>query len=175
MNRQYKTLLTGLTLLAFTLTLSGCGSSRGNNQIMSYITTNSAPSPTTDSNTQAQLAEAANSVSQSLQNLSAISRSAHPQARLAPPVNPNRIGMAQTASLDWTGPIEPLSRKVARATGYKFQTLGQRPSSPIIVSISRKNASLAAILRDAIYQAQTQANVSVYPASKLIELRYNNK
>ena len=82
--------------------------------------------------------------------------------------------MAQIASLQWTGPIEPLLRKIAHSTGYHLQVIGTEPPTPIIVSINKKNKPLATILRDAIFQAQGQANVSVYPANKIIELRYKN-
>lgn len=164
-----------LLLLPLAMTLTACSSSPDEqSRIMTYITTDSAPTTVTDANTQNQLAQAANSVSQSLQQLSAVQQAVHPNAKIAPPVNPKRIGMAQVASLQWTGPIEPLLRKIAGATNYKLQVIGNTPSTPIIVSISKKNQPLATILRDAIFQAQGQASISVYPANKMIELRYNN-
>jgi defect-in-organelle-trafficking protein DotD len=156
--------------------LSACSSQpTPQNVMMSYITTDSAPAQTTDADAQSQLSQAAGSVAQSLQELSAIQHATHPQAQLAPPIDPAKIGMAQQASLDWTGPIEPLMQKIAKASGYKLSIIGQQPSIPIVVSISIHNEPLATILRDAIYQAESQATVSVYPRNKIIELRYISK
>ena len=165
-----------LSAASIILLLAACSASpdQGGTVAMSYITTDSAPAPTVDANAQSQLSQAAGSVAKSLQQLSAIQQAVHPQAQLAPPMDPVKIGMAQPASLDWTGPIEPLMRKIASAAGYKLNVIGQAPSIPVVVSISIHNQPLANILRDTVYQAHNQATISVYPKHKIIELRYNN-
>lgn len=171
-----KKILSTTLIISMSALLAACSSNQGQqNAIMSYITTDSAPAQTTDANAQSQLSQAAGSVAQSLQQLSAIQQATHPQAQLAAPIDPAKIGMAQQASLDWTGPIEPLMRKIAAAAGYKLSVIGQAPSIPIVVSISIQNQPLASILRDAIYQAESQATVSVYPKHKILELRYISK
>ena len=155
------------------VSLSACSSPVDKTRIMTYITTDSAPVSTTDADTENQLAQAAQSVSQSLENLSAVEIAAHPSTKIAPPANAHRIGMAQTASLDWSGPIQALLKKIADTSGYRLQILGKQPSIPVIVAISKHNVALATILRDAIFQAQQQADINVYPSSKIIELRYH--
>lgn len=119
-----------------------------------------------------KLAESAASVSTSLQQLAEIERASHPQARLPSPPVPEMIGMAQLATIEWSGPIGPLVGKIAAASHYKVRTLGHPPAIPILVSISAKSTPLADILRDATFQCGSKANIVVYPASKTIELRY---
>lgn len=122
--------------------------------------------------TDAALAEAAVSVSTSLSKLAEIQQAVHPQARLPEPPNAAKIGMADLASVDWTGPIEPLVRKIASASHYKLRVLGHAPAIPIIVSVTAKDTPLADILRDLGFQAEQQAGLVLYPSSRVIELRY---
>jgi len=119
-----------------------------------------------------QLATTADSINKSLQELAQIDRAIHPQAKIPSPLNPDMIGMGQLGSVDWNGPIGPLVKKIAEATNYKLNVLGTRPAIPILVSVSAKDTPLADILRDAGFQCGKKANIVVYPASKIIELRY---
>ncbi len=83
-------------------------------------------------------------------------------------------GMGNTADIDWTGPIEPLIRKIADMTDYKLKILGNSPTIPIIVSISQDQAVIADILKNAGMQAGKRANIVVFPANRVIEVRYAN-
>lgn len=161
-----------LIVLPLALLLAGCSTEK--HLTYSYITTDSAPSPSVDTNAQAQLSEAANSIDGSLQKMSAIDKATHPKAKIQPPKNPKAIGMAQETSLDWTGPIEPLLEKIASASHYKLSVLGKKPAIPVIVSINETNVPLAEILRNATYQVEKKADISVYPSRKTIELRYRS-
>lgn len=138
----------------------------------SYIPTGTAPIKSNDQNAQDQLAEAATSVGHSLQQMSAIQMAIHPKAKLPPPLNPAVIGMAQQTSLEWTGPIEPLLRRIASESHYKLRVLGKEPAIPVIVAINSTNVPLADILRDATYQVEKKANITLYPSTRTIELRY---
>lgn len=115
---------------------------------------------------------AAASISKSLAELAEIERASHPHAKLLSPLDPDMIGMGQLISIDWSGPIGPLAKKIAEASRYKLKILGTPPSIPILVSISAKDTQLADILRDANFQCGNKANLVVYSASKIIELRY---
>lgn len=150
--------------------LSGCATQK--HLTYSYITTKSAPINTTDVNAQSQLSEASVDVNHSLQQMAAIELATHPKAKLPAPLNPALIGMAQQTSLEWTGPIEPLLQKIAEASRYKLRVLGQEPAIPVIVAINETNVPLAEILRDATYQVENKANITLYPGTKTIELRY---
>ena len=119
-----------------------------------------------------RLAETAESVNKSLQELAKINRSLYPQARLPSPIIPDMIGMGQLGSIDWSGPVEPVVKKIAQATKYKLTVLGTLPAIPILVSITAKDVPLADILRDIAFQCGSKANIVTYPASRVIELRY---
>lgn len=121
---------------------------------------------------QVKLAEAATSVSHSLEQLAAMEKAAHPSIKLPPPPDPASIGMARLASVDWTGPVEPLVRRIAAVTGYRVRVLGRPLAIPALVSISAKNTPLADILRDAGFQVEKKADIIVYPHSHVIEIRY---
>lgn len=125
-------------------------------------------------NAQIQLAEAATSVSKDLNQLAEIEKAETPKTKMQPPPNPASIGMAQLASTDWTGPVEPLLNKIAKASHYKLQVLGRKPAIPVIVSVNAQNEPLATILRDASFQASKKIDVAVYPRRKIIEMRYLN-
>jgi len=91
---------------------------------------------------------------------------------LSRPINPARYGMANLASVDWIGPVEPLLQKIAAVTHYRLRVIGRSPPVPVIVTIDVNDKPIADILRNATYQAAKRANVLVYPRTKVIELRY---
>lgn len=137
-----------------------------------YVTTDSAPVNTTDRKAQAMLAETAQSVNKSMQELSAIQIATHPDVKIQAPQNAAAIDMAQQTSLDWTGPVNPLLDKIAKASGYHVRVLGTEPAIPVIVSINANDEPLANILRDTTYQVAHKARIKLYPKTKVIELRY---
>jgi defect-in-organelle-trafficking protein DotD len=53
-----------------------------------------------------------------------------------------------------------------------MRILGKSPAIPIIISITAHNTPLADVLRDANFQCGRRANVAIYAANKVIELRY---
>ena len=140
---------------------------------LKYVTANSAPSAVTDGEAQAQVAEAATAVGHSLQQLSAMELATHPGKKIPKPFTAKGTGMGQIASVDWTGPAEPLLRKIAKATHYHLRIVGHKPAIPVLVSVNMRNQPVAAILRNVTYQIVTKANIAVYPRNRSIELRYN--
>ena len=110
----------------------------------------SLPSDDQDVRTaQVKLANSADEVNQSLQELASIERASHPAVKVPNPMDPNIVNMAQILSIDWTGPIAALVQKTAKISKYRVRILGKSPAIPIIVSITAKNTPLADILRDA--------------------------
>ena len=135
-----------------------------------YVQTVSQP---VDDKAAVQIAEAAQSVSHSLQDLARIQEAATPPAKGKTLPDPATFGMTEFASVDWAGPIEPLVNKIASASQFKVKVLGKRPAIPVLINISAKNAALADILRDVDFQAGKKADIKVYAARKILELRYN--
>jgi defect in organelle trafficking protein DotD len=135
------------------------------------ISSDQAPQPAT-AFVDERLADTARTVSQSMQRLASIESATHPQVAMPEPVDPESIEMAQKASVDWTGPVEPLVKKVAAASHYQLHVLGQRPAIPTLVKLNAKEQTLAQILRNLGYQIRHAANITVYPKRKIIELKY---
>ena len=125
-----------------------------------------------------KLAEAANSVSRSLTELSRIEAATTDPAKVDRLPNAQAYHIKGTASVDWTGPIGPLVKQIAAASNYRLRIVGNPPAVPIIISITTKNAQLGEILRDADFQASRKADIVVYPKTKtsdaIIELRYSH-
>ena len=121
---------------------------------------------------EASLAEASYSVSRSVVDLAETAQAAHPLPDLAPPPSPATYGMAGLTTVDWSGPVEPLLRQIAKAANYRVRVLGTPPAIPVIVTIYTKNAMLGDILRDVGYQCGRRAAVVVFPETRVIELRY---
>lgn len=123
-------------------------------------------------NSSSSLAEASYAVSRSIVSLSETAQAAHPLPNLDPGPSPASYGMAGLTSVDWSGPVEPLVRQLAKAANYRVRVLGRSPAIPVLVSVYDKNMMLADIIRDVGYQCGRRATIVVYPDSRIIELRY---
>jgi defect in organelle trafficking protein DotD len=119
-----------------------------------------------------KLAEAAVSVSDSMLEMARIEKVITPPSKDNTLTIPNAYNLQARASVDWSGPIEELTGRIAKASHYKLRVLGQEPSVPVLISLSTKDESLAEILRDIDYQAGKKAFIHVYPNSQVVELRY---
>jgi defect-in-organelle-trafficking protein DotD len=164
-----------LILLSTILALSACATKPKNDGTFRYADDAKTGDYLVDSGVQkarTKLAEAALSTSDSLNQLAAMEKVGAPRTKLAQPLDADRIGLGGLASVDWTGPIEPLVLKLANAGNYKFRAVGKNPSIPVLVAVYASNMPLADILRDANLQAGKKADVVVYPNNRLIELRY---
>lgn len=149
-----------LFILLSTAFLSLCG-----------CATQPPPQPKMD-NTDRSLAEGSYSVSRSLVSLAETAQAAHPLPQLEPPPSPDTYGMGGLTSVDWSGPVEPLVRQIAKTANYRVRVLGTQPAIPVIVTVYDKNIMLADVLRNVGYQCGRRAAVVVYPESRTIEIRY---
>lgn len=119
-----------------------------------------------------KLAEAAVSVSDSMLEMARIEKVITPPNKDNTLTIPNAYNMQARASVDWSGPIEELTTRVAKSAHFKLRVLGKAPAVPVLISLSVKDVSLAELLRDIDYQAGKKANIHVYPNSQVVELRY---
>lgn len=119
-----------------------------------------------------KLAEAAVSVSDSMLEMARVEKVITPPHKDNTLTIPNAYNLQARASVDWSGPIEELIDRIAKASHFKIRVLGKSPAIPVLISISIKDKSLAEILRDIDYQAGRKANIHVYPNSQIVELRY---
>ncbi|MCX7089923.1 MAG: type IVB secretion system lipoprotein DotD [Legionellales bacterium] len=121
-----------------------------------------------------KLAEAAHSVSRAMMAMAVVEKVLTPPQKGNVLTIPNAAGLQARVSVDWTGPIEEITRKIAKASHYDLQILGQAPVIPILVGVRARDKSLSEILRNIDYQAGNKAVIRVYPKRKIIEIRYAN-
>jgi defect in organelle trafficking protein DotD len=123
-------------------------------------------------NVESQLVAAAQSIEQSLTVLAAAEKSENPPILDTTPLTTPEGGMAGKADIDWTGPLAPLIQKIAAMTDYRVKLLGKEPPIPVLITISAKDTPIADILQNASLQAGKRAEILVFPAEKMIEVRY---
>ncbi|MBU0799602.1 MAG: DotD/TraH family lipoprotein [Alphaproteobacteria bacterium] len=117
------------------------------------------------------LADAADRSSTALQTLAAIEQQRTPDIAMAPIENaPPEMKRAMT--LNWVGPVEPVLKTLADRAGYGFQTVGNAPPVPIIVSVDAENTPVIEILRSIGLQLGVRADVSVDGAARMVEIHY---
>lgn len=119
-----------------------------------------------------KLAEAATSVSDSMLEMAKVEKVIAPPGRDNVLTIPSAYSLQARASVDWSGPIEELTNRIAQAAHFRLRVLGKEPAVPVLISITAKDESLAEILRDIDYQAGKRATIHVYPNSQVVELRY---
>ena len=150
-----------MRVVAAALLLSACTS----------MTTKKPPRNAPSDDATIQLSESAHAVSDSLSELAEIEAATLPPQNKALP-QPFDYSLQTRASLDWSGPIEPLVAKIAAAAHYQIRVLGHEPAVPVLISIAAEEKTLGEILRDADFQAGEKAHIVVYSPQKIIELRY---
>lgn len=119
-----------------------------------------------------KLAEAANSVSDSMLQMARVEKVIKPPTKDNTLTIPNAYNLQARASVDWSGPIAELTERIAKAAHYRLRILGKEPAVPVLISLDVNDESLAEILRDIDYQAGKKAYIHVYPNSQVVELRY---
>lgn len=119
-----------------------------------------------------KLAEAASSISDSMLEMAKVEKVIYPSKKDNSLTIPNAYNLQAKASVDWSGPIEELTERIAKAGHFRLRVLGRKPAIPVLVSLTVKDESLAEILRNIDYQAGKKAYLYVYPNSQVVELRY---
>ena len=119
-----------------------------------------------------KLAEAANSVSDSMMQMARVEKVILPHNKDHTLTIPNAYNLQTRASVDWSGPIAELTARIAKAAHFRLRILGKEPAVPVLISLDVKDESLAEILRNIDYQAGKNAYIHVYPNSEVVELRY---
>lgn len=118
-----------------------------------------------------KLAEAAVTVSNSMLDMAKVEKVIYdpPEKKLT---IPNAYPLQARASVDWSGPIEELTARIAGAARYRLRVLGKEPAIPVLITLNAKDESLVEILRNIDFQAGQKASLYVYPNRQVIELRY---
>lgn len=119
-----------------------------------------------------KLAEAATSVSDSMLEMAKVEKVIKPPVRDNTLTIPNAYNLQARASVDWSGPIEELTARIAKAGHFRMRVLGKAPAVPVLIGLTIHDESLAEILRNIDYQAGKKASIHVYPNTQVVELRY---
>jgi len=118
-----------------------------------------------------RLANAVDQASVALKTLASIEQSRNPNIQIESVAGaPQELQRVMT--IDWTGPIEPITKKVADRAGYSFQINGNSPSTPIIISVTSREKQVVEMLRDIGLQAGRRADIVVDIEKKTVELNY---
>ncbi len=120
----------------------------------------------------AMLASAADKASNALETLAAVESKRTPSAKVGPVGNaPTELRRAIT--VNWIGPVEPITETLAQRAGYNFLTIGAKPSTPIVVSLDIENRPVIDVLRDLGLQLGVRGDVKVDSQRKMIEIHYS--
>ncbi len=125
-----------------------------------------------DEQIERNLTTSAASIEQSLGILAQTQDSSEPAIIDTIPLITPEGGMGGRVDIDWIGPIAPLVYKLASMTKYKLKIFGNEPAIPVIVTLTKKRAVIADILKNASLQARNRASVVIFPENKVIEIRY---
>lgn len=156
MNKNFLMPVAALSLLL----LSGCVGAKVDRQLVA------TPDPVG-----LRLAAAVDRASSALQTLASVEQARNPGVDIqAAPYAPQEL--RRTVTVDWVGPIEPITRKLADRAGYQTQINGDTPPAPVVVSLRAKQKSVVEVLRDVGLQAGTRANIVVDPERRIVELNY---
>lgn len=117
------------------------------------------------------LAEAADRASVALETLAAVEQARSPDIAVAPIADaPAELRRAMT--LNWVGPVEPVSKTLADRAGYEFRIVGDQPPVPVVVSIDEENMPIIDILRSIGLQLGRRADIKVDAQNRAVEIHY---
>lgn len=119
----------------------------------------------------AMLADAADRAASSLETLAAV------EYARTPGVAVSTIGEAppelrRSITVNWVGPVEPITKTLADRAGYNFMTIGNTPPVPVVVSLDVENRPVIDVMRDIGLQLGMRADVKVDAERRVVEIHY---
>lgn len=152
-------------LLTCLVLLSACGTS-------SSVFSNNTPQLVAEpDNVSAMLADAADRASTALETLAAVEYSRSPGVAIAPVGKPP-AELRRAITVNWVGPIEPITKTLADRASYGFLTIGSPPPVPVVVSIDVENRPVIDVLRDIGLQLGMRGDVRVDGKRRIVEIHY---
>lgn len=121
-----------------------------------------------------ELAEAAVNATKALSTLAAIE--AAQSTPIAPAIETDNLPeeLTRPTSVDWSGPAEILTGRIAGSIGYQFAVVGKPPPNDVIVQLSLHDVPAAKALESIGLQSAPFVTLIVDPNSRRIEFRYDN-
>lgn len=119
----------------------------------------------------AMLADAADRSSKALESLASVEQARGPGIA-AGPTDGAPVELQRAVTVQWVGPVEPITKTLADRASYNFQTVGAPPPVALVVNIDAENMPLVEILRDIGHQLGMRADIAVDTDSRMIEIHY---
>lgn len=117
------------------------------------------------------LAEAADRASNALETLAAVENARSPSAQTGP-VSGAPIELRRAVTVNWIGPVAPITKSLAERAGYQFLTIGAPPPVPPVVSIDVENRPVIDVLRDVGLQLGSRGDIKVDGRRRMVEIHY---
>lgn len=117
------------------------------------------------------LAQAADRASVALETLAAVEQSRAPDMEVGP-VEDAPAALKRAISVNWIGPVEPITQRLADRASYNFQTVGTPPPVPLVVSLDVENKPVIDILRSIGLQLGARGDISVDAVNEVVEIHY---
>ena len=116
-----------------------------------------------------KLSQAADSIQSDLEKLARIKQAGKDTAKVysAPQSGP----LTRKITLQWSGPLQGVLKAIAQKIGFSFQVQGQRPASPVLVTVDSTGEQAFQVLQDLGWKAGKH-QVSVDGAKEIIQLTY---
>lgn len=119
----------------------------------------------------AMLADAADRAANSLETLAAVEYARGPGVAVGP-VGDAPTELRRAITVNWVGPVEPVTKMLAERAGYNFLTVGGPPVVPVVVSIDAQNTPVIEVLRNIGLQLGMRGDIKVDGAGRVVELHY---
>lgn len=119
----------------------------------------------------AMLATAADRASNALQTLAAIESSRTPATNIGP-VGNAPVELRRAVTVNWIGPVEPITESLAERSSYDFMTIGTPPPVPVVISLDVENRPVIDVLRDIGLQLGVRGDVKVDSEARVVEIHY---
>lgn len=150
------------------LLLSGCASQNSPN----ISQDNKAQLVASPDKASLLLADAADRASSALETLAAVEQARSPGIAVAP-IHDAPIELRRAITLDWVGPAEQVAQTLANRAGYVFNTIGNAPPVPLIVTVNVQNEPVIDVMRSVGLQLGQRADLKVDATARIVELHYS--
>lgn len=118
-----------------------------------------------------RLAASVDRASAALETLASVEQARTPLANVSPVTDAPRE-LLRSISVNWVGPIEQITQRLAERVGYNFNVSGIRPPVPVVVTLNAVEKPVIDVLRDLGLQGGTRADVVVDAENRTVEVSY---
>ncbi|MCD8569978.1 MAG: DotD/TraH family lipoprotein [Alphaproteobacteria bacterium] len=119
----------------------------------------------------AMLADAASKASNALQTLASVEQARTPRVTVSP-IGDAPTELRRAVTLNWVGPVELITQTLASKAGYNFKTVGDKPGTPVVVTINAVNQPVIEVLRDIGLQLGKRGDIRVDGGDRTVEIQY---